>query len=86
MAKFRVMYTMVIEQDIEWPDDELDGLNYDNMLLNCDVDEARRGASGGGADADAATPDAPAETRQQLQRAWEVACGAPLYAEHWYVF
>ena len=40
MAKFRVKYTMVIEQDIEWPDDELDGLNYDNMLLNCDVDEA----------------------------------------------
>ena len=40
MAKFRVKYTMTVEQDVEWPDDELDGLNYDNMLLNCDIDEA----------------------------------------------
>lgn len=40
MAKFRVKYTMTVEQDIEWPDDELDGLNYDNILLNCDVNEA----------------------------------------------
>jgi hypothetical protein len=40
MATFRVKYTMTIEQDIEWSDDELDNLNYDNMLCNCDVDEA----------------------------------------------
>ena len=40
MAIFRVKYTMTVEQDIEWPDEELEDLNYDNMLINCDVDES----------------------------------------------
>lgn len=40
MATFRVKYTMVVEQDIEWPDDELEDVNYDNILTNCEIDEA----------------------------------------------
>ena len=34
MAKFKVKYTMQFTQEIEWPDDELEDLNYDSMLNN----------------------------------------------------
>lgn len=34
MAKFTVKYTMEFTQEIDWPDDELDNLNYDLMLYN----------------------------------------------------
>ena len=40
MAKLRIKYTMVIEEDIDWPDDEIENLTYDNLLINLDVDKA----------------------------------------------
>lgn len=40
MATLRVKYTMTVEQDIEWPDDEMEDLNYDNLMVNLDQDEA----------------------------------------------
>lgn len=40
MALLRVKYTMTVEQDIDWPDDELDDLNYENLMVNLDQDEA----------------------------------------------
>ena len=40
MAKIRVKYTVEVEEDIDWPDDELDLLTYENLLLNCDVEKA----------------------------------------------
>ena len=38
MAILKVKYTVEVEQTIEWPDDELDNLNYDNLMCNLDVD------------------------------------------------
>lgn len=35
-----VRYTMTVEQDIDWPDDELEDLNYENLMINLDQDEA----------------------------------------------
>lgn len=40
MALLRVKYTMTVEQDIDWPDDELDDLNYENLMINLDQDQA----------------------------------------------
>ncbi len=40
MAKLRVKYTMIVEQDIDWPDDELGDLNYENLMINLDHDDA----------------------------------------------
>lgn len=40
MAILKVKYTMIVEQDIVWPDDELDDLNYENLMCNLDQDEA----------------------------------------------
>lgn len=40
MATLRVKYTMTVEQDIDWPDDELDDLNHENLMCNLDQDEA----------------------------------------------
>lgn len=40
MAILRVKYTMIVEQDIDWPDDELCDLNYENLIINLDQDEA----------------------------------------------
>lgn len=40
MAILRVKYTMTVEQDIDWPDDELDDLNYENLMVNLDQDDA----------------------------------------------
>ena len=41
MAEIKVKYTVIIEEVIDWPDDELENLTYDNLLLNCEVDNAR---------------------------------------------
>lgn len=40
MALLRVKYTMTVEQDIDWPDDELDDLNHENLMVNLDQDDA----------------------------------------------
>ena len=40
MAKFKVTYTMEFTQEIDWPDDELDHLSYDSMLVNLNHDES----------------------------------------------
>jgi len=40
MATLRVKYTMTVEQDIDWPDDELDDLNHENLMCNLDQDDA----------------------------------------------
>ena len=41
MAKIKVKYKMIVEEVIDWPDDELENLTYDILLLNCEVDNAR---------------------------------------------
>lgn len=35
----RVKYTVEIIQEISWPKDELEHLNYDNLLCNLDTDD-----------------------------------------------
>lgn len=40
MAKFTVKYTMEFTQEIDWPDDELDSVNYDSMLCNLNHEES----------------------------------------------
>tara|TARA_R100000951_G_C2529874_1_gene146079 strand:+ start:259 stop:441 length:183 start_codon:yes stop_codon:yes gene_type:complete len=40
MALLRVKYTMTVEQDIDWPDDKLEDLNYENLMINLDQDDA----------------------------------------------
>ncbi|MBB1329488.1 hypothetical protein H5087_09025 [Pseudoalteromonas sp. SR43-7] len=40
MAKVKVKYLVEVEQDIDWPDDEMDDFTYDNLLWNCDTDDA----------------------------------------------
>lgn len=40
MARLKVRYTVSVEEYIDWPDDELENLNYENLLCNCDVDNA----------------------------------------------
>lgn len=41
MAKIKVKYKAIVEEIIDWPDDELENLTYDNLLLNCDIENAR---------------------------------------------
>ena len=36
MAKLKVTYTALVEEVIDWPDDEIDDLNYENLLCNLD--------------------------------------------------
>ena len=36
MAKLKVRYTIIVDQTIDWPDDEMDNLNYDNLEVNFD--------------------------------------------------
>lgn len=36
MATLEVEYTVKVKQTIHWPDDELDNLNYDNLMVNLD--------------------------------------------------
>jgi len=39
MAILKVIYTVTIEETIDWPDDELEDLNYDNLMTNLNVDD-----------------------------------------------
>jgi hypothetical protein len=39
MAILKVIYTVTIEETIDWPDDELEDLNYDNLMANLNVDD-----------------------------------------------
>jgi hypothetical protein len=41
MAKLRVVYTVQHIEYIEWPDDELEHLDYDNLICNLDFDNAK---------------------------------------------
>ena len=41
MSKIKVYFTVAMTQVIEWPDDELDDLNYDNVHVNLDTDKAK---------------------------------------------
>lgn len=41
MAKIRVVYNVQCVQYVEWPDDEMEDFNYENLLCNLDVDEAK---------------------------------------------
>jgi len=41
MAKLRVVYTVQHVEYIEWPDDEMDALDYDNLMCNLDPNEAK---------------------------------------------
>ena len=40
MAKISVRYTVVVYEDIDWPDDELEDLTYDNLLVNLDIEKS----------------------------------------------
>ena len=40
MAKLTVRYNVVVYQTIDWPDDELENLTYDNLLCNLDINES----------------------------------------------
>ncbi len=40
MAKVKVTYTATFTQTIDWPDDELDDLNYENLEANLDPENA----------------------------------------------
>ena len=40
MATIKVTFTVQATQEIEWPDDELDALDYDNLCANIDIDKA----------------------------------------------
>jgi hypothetical protein len=40
MAKIQVKYSVEMSQTIDWPDDELDNFNYDNLVCSCDPDKA----------------------------------------------
>jgi len=42
MAKISVRYTVVVYEDIDWPDDELEDLTYDNLLINLDIEKKHR--------------------------------------------
>jgi hypothetical protein len=39
MAKVEVEYTVKIKQIINWPDDEMEDFNYDNLCCNLDFDK-----------------------------------------------
>ncbi len=36
MAKVKVTYTVVVTQTIDWPDDEMEDFDHDNLMLNLD--------------------------------------------------
>ena len=40
MAKVQVVYTVEYTETMEWPDDEMDGFNHDNLVCNCDPELA----------------------------------------------
>lgn len=39
--KLKVTYIATMTQIIDWPDDELYDLNYDNLLVNLEPEESR---------------------------------------------
>lgn len=39
MAKIRVKYTVEVEQIIDWPDDEMEFFNHDNLVANCEPND-----------------------------------------------
>jgi len=41
MAKITVIYTAILKQTIDWPDDEMDALDYDTLFLNLEHEEAK---------------------------------------------
>jgi len=43
MARIEVKYTVLMTQIIDWPDDELEDFNYDNLCANLDVDKSNEG-------------------------------------------
>jgi hypothetical protein len=40
MAKLTVRYNVIVYETIDWPDDEMDNLNYDNLLCNLDIENS----------------------------------------------
>lgn len=40
MARVKVQFTATITQIINWPDDEIEHLNYDNVMANFDSTSA----------------------------------------------
>lgn len=40
MAKIKVKYKVYFEETIDWPDDEIDNLNYESLVLNTDYESA----------------------------------------------
>ena len=40
MAKLRVEYIVTLVEFIEWPDDEIQNLNYENLTSNLDMDKS----------------------------------------------
>ena len=41
MAKLRVEYEVKLVQFIDWPDDELNDLNYENLHCNLDMNKSQ---------------------------------------------
>lgn len=41
MAKVVVTYMVEMEQVIDWPDDELDSLNHENLVNNCEPENSQ---------------------------------------------
>lgn len=40
MAKVLVQYVTVHEQTIDWPESEMDNLNYENLMCNLDINRS----------------------------------------------
>ena len=40
MAKLRVEYEVKLVEFIDWPDDEMDDLNYENLHCNLDMNKS----------------------------------------------
>ncbi|MBQ4836027.1 hypothetical protein [Pseudoalteromonas luteoviolacea] len=40
MAKVEVKFLVEMSQTIDWPDDEMDNFNYENLQINCDPEQA----------------------------------------------
>ena len=41
MAKIAVKYTATFVQVIDWPDDEMDSFNYENLECNIDTEKSQ---------------------------------------------
>lgn len=41
MATLEVKYTVTHTEYVHWPDDELDDLNYDNLMCNINHEDAQ---------------------------------------------